>query len=159
MVEETGFDTCRHTTAGCHLLTCDQEGAESCPCLVGDLTGVLAVAFAVERPHQVACVKVALPQLAHRQQALAQLPLVAQQAGRVGPQEAAGQTEGPAERLPHLSISWLHHGGIWRLSRHRTSSNTEDLRSQKELIAQSISVCLVTAYNIKELNDEIEKSA
>lgn len=92
--------------------TCDQEGAAPWPCLVGDFTGVLAVTLTVERPHQVAGVMVALAQLSHRQQALAQLPLVAQQAGRVGPQQAAGQAEGPAQRLAHLCIGWLHHGGV-----------------------------------------------
>lgn len=74
---ESDFYTSCHTAVGRYSLTCDQEGAAPWPCLVGDLTGVLAVTLAVERPHQVAGVVVALAQLAHRQQALAQLPLVA----------------------------------------------------------------------------------
>lgn len=109
---ETDFYISRHTAACRQSFTCDQEGAAPWPCLVGDFTGVPAVALAVERPNQVAGVVVALTQLAHRQQALAQLPLVAQQAGWVGPQQAAGQAEGPAQRLAYLRIGRLHH---WRI--------------------------------------------
>lgn len=158
------FFTFRQTAVACHSLTCDQEGAAPWSSLVGDFTGVLAVALAVERPHQVASVVVALTQLAHRQQALAQLPLVAQQACRVGPQQAAGQAEGPSQRLTHLSIGWLHHRGIWRgCRRHMTSSDTECQSSRCHQVSQnkgtnSLKIFfLMTKYNSNDSNGVIEK--
>lgn len=95
-------------------LTCDQEGAAARPCLVGYVTGVLAVALSVQCLHEVAGVVAALTELPHGEEAGPQLPLVAQEAGRVGAQQAAGKAEGASQSLTHLCVHGLHHRGVWQ---------------------------------------------
>lgn len=99
-------------------LTCDQEGAAAGASLVGDVTGVLAVTLAVQRSDQVGGVVAPLAELAHGEEAGPQLPLVAQEAGRVSPQQAAREAERPAESLTHLRVRRLHRGRDCREERH-----------------------------------------
>lgn len=96
-------------------LTCDQEGAAPRPGLVGDVTGVLAVALSVQRFDQVAGVVSLVAELPDGEEAGAQLPLVPQEACRVSSQQAAGEAEGPAQSLTDLCERRLHGGGVcWR---------------------------------------------
>lgn len=91
-------------------LTCDQEGAAPCPGLVGDVTGVLAVALSVQSFDEVVGVVALVAELSDGEEAGAQLPLVSQEAGRVSSQQAAGEAERPAESLTDLCEHRLHDG-------------------------------------------------
>lgn len=95
-------------------LTCDQEGAAACPCLIGYVTGVLAIALSVQCLDEVTGVVTVLAELPHGEEAGPQLPLVAQEAGRVGAQQAAGKAEGASQSLTHLRVYGLHHRGVWQ---------------------------------------------
>lgn len=66
-------------------LTCNQEGAASCSGLVGDVTGVLAVALPVQGSNQVVGVVPLVVELSDSEESGAQLPLVPQEASRVSP--------------------------------------------------------------------------
>lgn len=64
------------TTQRIIKLTCDQERAPSCPGLVGDVTGVLAVALPVQSSDVVVRVVSLVTELSDSQEAGAQLPLI-----------------------------------------------------------------------------------
>lgn len=98
-------------------LTCDQEGTAPCPGLIGDVTGVLAVALSVQSSDQVVGVVALVTELSDGEEAGAQLPLVAQEAGRVSSQQAAGEAERPAESLTDLCVHRLHGGRDCRRDR------------------------------------------
>lgn len=91
-------------------LTCDQEGAAPCPGLVGDVTGVLAVALSVQSSDQVVGVIALVAELSDGEEAGPQLPLVPEEAGGVSSQQAAGEAERPAESLTDLRVHRLHDG-------------------------------------------------
>lgn len=91
-------------------LTCDQEGAAARPGLVGDVTGVLSVALAVQSFDLVAGVVALLAELSHGEEAGPQLPLVPEEARRVGSQQAAGEAERTAQSLPDLCVLRLNVG-------------------------------------------------
>lgn len=91
-------------------LTCDQEGAAPCPGLVGDVTGVFAVALSVQSSDQVVGVIALVAELSDGEEAGPQLPLVPEEAGGVSSQQAAGEAERPAESLTDLRVHRLHDG-------------------------------------------------
>ncbi len=91
-------------------LTCDQEGAAPCSGLVGDVTGVLAVALSVQSSDEVVGIVTLVAELSDGEETGAQLPLVTQEAGRVGSQQAAGEAERPAKSLTDLCVHGLHDG-------------------------------------------------
>lgn len=95
-------------------LTCDQEGAAPCPGLVGDVTGVLAVALSVQSFHQVVGVVALVTELSDGEEAGAQLPLVSQEAGGVSSQQAACEAERSTESLTDLREHRLHVGRDWK---------------------------------------------
>lgn len=95
----------------CSRLTRDQEGAAPCPGLVGDVTGVLAIALSVQSFDEVVGVVALVAELSNGEEAGAQLPLVSQEAGRVSSQQAAGEAERPTESLTDLCEHRLHDGG------------------------------------------------
>lgn len=94
-------------------LTCDQEGAAPCPHLIGDVTGVLAVALSVQGFDRVGGVVTLVAELSHSEEAGPQLPLVPEEAGRVSLQEATGEAERSSQRLPDLREGGFHHGRNW----------------------------------------------
>lgn len=91
-------------------LTCDEEGAASRPGLVGDVTGVLAVALSVQSSDLVFSVSLLVAELSDGEEAGAQLPLVLQEASRVSSQQVTGEDERPTESLTNFCIHRLHHG-------------------------------------------------
>lgn len=124
-------------------LTCDQESAAPRPGLVGDVTGVLAIALSVQRSDQVAGVVSLVAELSDGEEAGAQLPLVAQEASRMSSQQATGEAEGPAESLTDLCVHRLHHGGDCQ--RHRDNTARENtttlpasLQTSTELYRMSV---------------------
>lgn len=111
-------------------LTCNQEGAAPRPGLVGDVTGVLAVALPVQSSNQVAGVITLVAELSDREEAGAELPLVPQEARRVSSQQAAGEAERPAESLTDLCVHRLHDGGdCWR----RRDRKYETIRQERQI--------------------------
>lgn len=94
---------------GSGQLTCDQVGAAPCPHLIGDVTGVLAVALSIQCLHQVSGVVPLVTELSDGEEAGSQLPLVPEQAGRVSLQEATGEAECSAQSLPNLREGGFHH--------------------------------------------------